>query len=182
MGAGYWLASGPTVADPTTGALTYDGIGNEFGFPASCPAGAPAIQTDLAGPVVGVASASDGFWLAGADGGVYADCGAPFFGSMGGSHLAKPIVGIAATPDGGGYWLVVSDGGVFAFGDAGFGGSMAGTALHPPMVGIADNPAGNGYWTVATDGGVFAFGDAPFLGSAADQPLDAPFLGIASTC
>ena len=34
------------------------------------------------------------------------------------SHLNRPIVGMAATPDGKGYWLVASDGGIFAFGDA----------------------------------------------------------------
>jgi hypothetical protein len=33
------------------------------------------------------------------------------------------VVGIAATPDGGGYWEVASDGGIFAFGDAPFQGS-----------------------------------------------------------
>ena len=37
--------------------------------------------------------------------------------------LNKPIVGMAATPDGGGYWLVASDGGIFTYGDAGFFGS-----------------------------------------------------------
>ena len=37
-----------------------------------------------------------------------------------------PIVGMAATPDGGGYWEVASDGGVFAFGDAGYYGSEGG--------------------------------------------------------
>ena len=42
---------------------------------------------------------------------------------MGGKPLNKPIVGIAATPDGGGYWLVASDGGIFSFGDATFYGS-----------------------------------------------------------
>ena len=36
----------------------------------------------------------------------------------GGTPLNKPIVGMAATPDGGGYWLVGSDGGIFAYGDA----------------------------------------------------------------
>ena len=39
-------------------------------------------------------------------------------------HLDKPIVAMAATPDGRGYWLVASDGGVFAFGDARFHGSL----------------------------------------------------------
>ena len=37
---------------------------------------------------------------------------------MGGRPLNAPVVGIAATPDGGGYWEVASDGGIFAFGDA----------------------------------------------------------------
>ena len=41
-----------------------------------------------------------------------------FYGSMGGIHLNQPVVGMAATPDGGGYWLVAADGGIFAFGDA----------------------------------------------------------------
>ena len=38
-------------------------------------------------------------------------------------HLNQPIVGMAATPDGGGYWLVASDGGIFSYGDAHFYGS-----------------------------------------------------------
>jgi len=37
--------------------------------------------------------------------------------------LNRPVVGMAATPDGGGYWLVATDGGIFAYGDAGFHGS-----------------------------------------------------------
>jgi hypothetical protein len=56
---------------------------------------------------------------------------------MGGKPLNAPIVGIAATPDGGGYWEVASDGGVFNYGDAGFSGSMGGTPLNQPVVGAA---------------------------------------------
>ena len=37
--------------------------------------------------------------------------------------LNKPIVGIAASRDGGGYWLIASDGGIFNYGDALFSGS-----------------------------------------------------------
>ena len=48
--------------------------------------------------------------------------------SRGGQPLNKPIVGMAATPDGKGYWLVASDGGIFSFGDAGFFGSTRGPA------------------------------------------------------
>ena len=40
--------------------------------------------------------------------------------------LNKPIVGMAATPDGKGYWLVASDGGIFTYGDATFYGSTGG--------------------------------------------------------
>ena len=46
--------------------------------------------------------------------------------------LNKPIVGMAATADGGGYWLVASDGGIFAFGDAGFFGSTGALNLNKP--------------------------------------------------
>ena len=45
----------------------------------------------------------------------------------------EPIVGMAATPDGGGYWLVGQDAGVFDFGDAAFSGS-AQSPLHPSAV------------------------------------------------
>ena len=75
---------------------------------------------------------------------------------MGGQHLNKPVVGIAATPDGGGYWLVASDGGVFSFGDAHFFGSMGGRHLNQPIVGITPTPDGGGYWLVASDGGIFS--------------------------
>jgi hypothetical protein len=118
-------------------------------------------------PTVGVASAgSGGYWVATADGGVWA-FGAPFFGSMGGTPLNAPVVGIAATPDDGGYWLVASDGGVFSFGDARFFGSVPvalppGASLNQPVVGIASSQDGLGYWMVARDGGIFAFGDAHF--------------------
>ncbi|MDA8270436.1 MAG: hypothetical protein M0Z39_03375, partial [Actinomycetota bacterium] len=65
-----------------------------------------------------------GYWLVGADGGVFTFGDAGFYGSMAQVRLAAQIVGIAPTPDGHGYWLVGADGGVFTFGDAGFYGSM----------------------------------------------------------
>ncbi|MGH9077660.1 MAG: hypothetical protein ACRDY0_09460, partial [Acidimicrobiales bacterium] len=80
------------------------------------------------------------------DGGVFSFGDAHFWGSMGGRALTAPVVGVAATPDGGGYWLVGADGGVFSFGDAHFWGSMGGRALTAPVVGIAATPDGGGYW------------------------------------
>ncbi|MGH9302625.1 MAG: hypothetical protein ACRD0E_12190, partial [Acidimicrobiales bacterium] len=77
-----------------------------------------------------------GYWLVASDGGIFSFGDAGFFGSAGGIHLNRPIVGIASTPDGGGYWLVASDGGIFSFGDAGFFGSAGGIHLNRPIVGM----------------------------------------------
>ncbi len=98
-----------------------------------------------------------------------------------GIHLNQPIVGMAATPDGGGYWLVASDGGIFTFGDAGFFGSTGALRLNQPIVGMAATPDGGGYWLVASDGGIFTFGDAGFFGSTGAIHLNQPIVGMAAT-
>ena len=122
-----------------------------------------------------------GYWLVGADGGIFAFGNAGFFGSTGGLTLNRPIVGIAATPDGQGYWEVASDGGIFNGGDAKFFGSTGALTLNKPIVGIAATPDGQGYWEVASDGGIFAFGDAVFYGSTGALTLNKPIVGIAAT-
>jgi hypothetical protein len=80
--------------------------------------------------------ASSGYRLAAADGQVFPFGGAGLFGSAESEHLNAPIVGMAATPDGGGYWLVAADGGVFSFGDAAFSGAAAGSTTGAPIVGV----------------------------------------------
>ncbi len=120
------------------------------------------------------------YWLVGSDGGIFSFGGLPFYGSMGGTKLKKPVVGMASTPDGGGYWLVASDGGIFTFGDAPFDGSTGNLKLNAPMVAMARDAATGGYWMVATDGGVFSFG-APFYGSMGGRRLNEPIVGMAST-
>ena len=95
--------------------------------------------------------------------------------------LNQPIVGMAATPDGGGYWLVAADGGIFSYGDAQFYGSTGSIHLNQPIVGMAAGPGGNGYWLVASDGGIFSYGSASFLGSMGGTPLNAPIVGMAAT-
>ena len=73
--------------------------------------------------MVGIAaSVLGGYWLVAADGGVFSFGNAPFYGSMAGTRLNGPVVGIAATSNGMGYWLVGTDNGVFTFGDAPFFG------------------------------------------------------------
>ena len=95
--------------------------------------------------------------------------------------LNAPVVGMAATPDGGGYWLVAADGGIFSYGDAGFFGSAG--ALHAGRArssGMAAGPGGGGYWLVARDGGIFGYGDAPYHGSLGGTALPAPVVGMAA--
>ncbi len=118
---------------------------------------------------------------ASAAGGVLNFGQAPALGSLQDADLDAPIVGMAATPDGGGYWLVASDGGVFSFGDAVFHNSLGATRLDAPIVGMAATPDGGGYWLVASDGGVFSFGDAVFHNSLGATRLDAPIVGMAAT-
>ena len=122
-------------------------------------------------------SGTGGYREVARDGGLFAFA-APYAGSMGGTALDAPVVGMAPDLWTGGYWEVASDGGVFAF-KAPFFGSMGGHPLDAPIVGIAADPATGGYWEVARDGGVFAF-HAPYYGSMGGHPLDAPIVGIAA--
>ena len=120
-----------------------------------------------------------GYYMAGSDGGVFTFGNVPYCGSTGNLVLNRPVVGMAATPNGGGYWLVAADGGIFTFGDAQYQGSMANARLNKPVVGMAVDPATGGYWLVAADGGVFSF-DAPFLGSTGNLTLNRPVVGISA--
>ena len=163
----------------------YEG-GGVIGFGDAASINAP-IGNSLSSVMVAMAvnpastPADQGYWLVSADGGVFAQGNATFYGSTGGIHLQGPIVAMAATPDGKGYWLVGLDGGIFAFGDAAFYGSMGAVSLNQPIVGMAATPDGDGYWMVAADGGVFSFGDATFYGSMGGTHLESPVTGIAST-
>jgi hypothetical protein len=129
-----------------------------------------------------------GYWLVGADGGVFAFGDAVFHGSLpaSGTSPARPIVGMATTPDGGGYWLVGADGGVFAFGDAVFHGSAVDTGL-APVAAIVASPDGRGYALVGSDGAVSVFGNAtdsgaiaPATGSGTGTDLLGPIVGVAA--
>ena len=124
------------VLGPVTGFGTASG--KEYGQPSSL----------MAAPIVAIVRTPDGggYWLVGADGGVFAFGDATFYGSLANTHLARPIVAAIPTPGGGGYWLVGADGGVFAFGDATFYGSLANTHLARPIVAAIPTPGGGGYW------------------------------------
>jgi hypothetical protein len=122
-----------------------------------------------------------GYFMVASDGGVFNYGNLPFCGSTGSIALNKPMVGMAATHDGGGYWLVASDGGIFSYGDAQFYGSAGSLPLNKPIVSMATTPDGGGYWLVASDGGIFNYGDAKFYGSTGSLHLNAPIVGMAPT-
>ena len=156
------------TAEPVAGAQACT-IGAVAGTPTPNPPTSPPPITSPAPP--------HGYWLVGADGGIFTFGAAQFHGSTGAMHLNRPVVGITPSPSDAGYWLVASDGGLFSFGDAGFHGSIPGLGILPagwptpgreltaPIVGMVPSATGNGYFMVGADGGVFAFGDARFEGS-----------------
>ena len=181
-GGQVWSMGGGTLyaLDPTNGHVQASfAVGNPAThFPA--PAAADGLVIAPSSDQLHAFATAPGYWLTASDGGVFTFGDATFWGSAGALPLARPVVGMAATPDRRGYWLVASDGGVFTYGDAGFYGSTGALRLNRPIVGIAPTPDGHGYWLAASDGGVFAFGDAAFAGSTGGLALNAPVVGIAA--
>ena len=112
----------------------------------------------LSAPIVGIQSTPDGkgYWMVGADGGVFNFGNAGFYGStyslgltgLSGSHpLVSAVVGIVPTANGQGYWLATKAGFVYDFGSADFLGDTSSlgitglggpTPLAAPIVGITD--------------------------------------------
>ncbi len=145
--------------------MTADGRVQAHG---DAPAAGDLAGTRLTAPVVAMAATPTGagYWLAAADGGVFAFGDAPFLGAATGG-LSAPAVQLEPTPSGRGYWVLSSAGEVVAFGDAAFLGATAPPAHPGPtppraveIAGLAPTPTGQGYWLAAADGRVFAFGDA----------------------
>ena len=148
---------------------------------------------------VAVSPPLPGYWLAGADGGVFS-FNAPFYGS-GAFHPGAPGVcsfnpqppstpagglgcsAIAATPSGNGYWLLNAYKLAFPFGQAWPNPSC--TSLNGATgrwTGIASSNSGGGYWATSSNGAVLACGDAPPpFGGLNSLPLNALIVGMAAT-
>ena len=123
----------------------------------------------------------NGYYETDTGGGVFAYGNVAYCGSLAGAKLKYPVVGLAATSDGGGYWLVNSAGEVFSFGDAKFYGPARSLHLQAPVIAMAATPDRHGYWLVAQNGQVSAFGDATFYGPKAELHLNSPIVAIAAT-
>ncbi len=170
------------AANGTKGYWIADSKGYVYGF-----GNAPVFSNPIAGTVndiVSIIATPDGggYYLIGADGGVFAYGDATYYGSLPGMKITpnQPIVGAALTADGKGYYLVGKDGGVFTFGDAQFYGSTGAIKLNAPIVGMAIDPTNGGYDLFAADGGVFTFdpnGANGFYGSMGGQHLNQPIVG-----
>ena len=112
-----------------------------------------------------------GYYMVGADGGVFAFGDAVYLGSvpevLPGVTLNAPIVAITVTGSNQGYRMVAADGGMFNFGDARYFGSVPEVLPGVPLAGpVIDMVASDtGYLIVADDGGIFNFGVSPFHGS-----------------
>ena len=128
---------GPPIATSTVTSYTDTGLSNgttyDYAVTAVNAVG-QGLPSNLASATPQLAM---GYWLVATDGGIFSFGDTQFYGSTGSMVLNKPIVGMAATPDGKGYWLVASDGGIFSFGDAKFEGSTGSIALNKPIVGMA---------------------------------------------
>jgi hypothetical protein len=123
-----------------------------------------------------------GYYLVGADGGVFTFGDAPFVGSLAGRHLNAPIVATSGDEEceASGCWptfaLVGADGGVFTFGEP-FGGSLAGVPLRRPIVAVASDDGQGDLCLVAADGGIFSnVGDRTCPPSLAGLGLPSPIV------
>lgn len=154
-----------------------------LGGASACGSLAPRI---IPADVAGIASTPNGggYWLALADGAVYAFGDARYYGDarlgLRSSEKAPgaPIVGIAPAAGGKGYYLLAGDGSVFAFGAARYAGAPGPYRSSGRPVAIATDQRTGGYWVVTSSGRVYAYA-APNHGSWLSGHR-APVAGIAA--
>jgi hypothetical protein len=124
-------------------------------------------RRSLDAPIIGMVPSPDGagYFMVGADGGVFAFGDARYEGSCPALPHGCDAPAVAVMPDasGHGYWLVTASGSVYAFGDA--------KSFPPdppaisPVTSAFRTPDGGGFWVLFASGAVDAFGDAVNFGS-----------------
>jgi Fibronectin type III domain len=135
-GSGYWEADsdGDVYA---FGNAVYQGSSGCVNPNLQCGGSNSFTVTDIT--AMAANGIDNGYWLVGADGGVFGFGNAAFLGSSGNIPIGD-IIGVAKSGDGNGYWLLGTDGAIYGYGDAGYVGSMAipGVSLGAPndVVGI----------------------------------------------
>lgn len=179
---GYWLVSS-TGAVYSFGNAQYEGSAGQIN-PKLAPGGSNSVSVS---DIVGIAStpSGKGYWLVGADGGIFSFGDAQFEGSLPSKKIStNGIVGMFATNTSlaQGYWLVGSNGSIFSFGNAPYRGSSG--EINPSLpaggsnavtvagsiVGMAATYADGGYWQVSSVGAVYSYGNAQFEGRQTYSP------------
>ena len=120
----------------------------------------------LSAPIVGMVPSVDdhGYFMVGADGGVFAFGDAQFAGSCPGiGGCVGSAVAVMPDATGHGYWLITDTGAVYSFGDATYYGAPGNTGY--PVVSAVRTPDGKGYWILNSAGVVHGYGDAANLGN-----------------
>jgi hypothetical protein len=162
---GYWLVAADGGVFSFGDAAFFGSIPG-LGY---APAGS-GVSKELNAPIVGMVPSSDGggYFMVGADGGVFAFGDAKFEGScpaIGG--CAGAAVTVMPDASGNGYWLVTATGHVYAFGDATGFGAPGATGI--PVTSATRTADGGGYWILFANGAVNAYGDAANLGGPVGQ-------------
>ena len=144
--------------------------------------GAGTLAVDwLDSPIVAMAGTStgNGYWLVGADGGIFTFGDAAFLGSIPGvlppgASLDAPIIDIVSAAAG--HLLIGADGGTFSFGAVGFHGSVPAEGGTNGVVVAADLASDrSGYAVVEAGGVVHPFGStADSLGHVASVDVSVP--------
>src|ERR1019366_8398858 len=119
----------------------------------------------LNAPIVGIVPTVDdhGYFMVGADGGVFSFGDARFEGSCPGiGGCSGAAVAVMPDASGNGYWLVTNTGYVYAFGDAQYYGAPGPQAV--PVTSALRTTDGGGYWLLFSNGVVAPYGDAADLG------------------
>jgi hypothetical protein len=166
---------------PTTGDLGYWLVASDGGIFSFGDAGfygsipgldiAPAgsgLPHSLNAPIVGMVPSSDGggYFMVGADGGVFTFGDAKFEGSCPALGGCAGGAAVAVMPDatGNGYWVVTAGGDVYPFGDAASYGEPG--PLGEPVAAAVRSADGGGYYILYPNGVVYAYGNAVNYGSA----------------
>ena len=161
---GYWLVASDGGIFSFGDTQFYGSLPGEGFYPAG--SGAPH---SLNAPIVGMVPSADGggYFMVGADGGVFTFGDAKFEGSCPGLVGGCSGTAVAVMPDasGNGYWLVTNTGNVYTFGDAQYFGAPGNVGS--PVTSAVRTPDGGGYWVLLADGVVAPYGDAANRGSVA---------------
>ena len=161
--AGYWLVASDG------GIFSFGSAGFYGSIPGLgiAPAGS-GLPHSLNAPIVGMVPSADGggYFMVGADGGVFTFGNSKFEGSCPGIGGCPGGAAVAVMPDatGNGYWVVSAGGDVQPFGDAAAYGGPG--PIGGPVVAAVRSADGNGYYVLFGSGEVFAYGDATYYGGA----------------